>query len=81
MGHGFLGLLGLGQKSLGQSRDFELWDSNPRDKNRWDWQFRPMPIPVHKSDKIKAKIASIKQNIDLTSTLWIGAKLSLVHLL
>ena len=37
MGHKSLGLFGLGQKSLGQFRDFELWDLGPRDKNRWDW--------------------------------------------
>ena len=78
MEHKSLGLLELGQKSLGQSRDFELWDSNPRDKNRLDWKSRPMPIFVHNSDKIKTEIASIKQNIDLTSTLW-TAKLSFVH--
>ena len=46
MGHKSLGLLGPGQKSLGQSRDFELWDSSPWDKNPWDWQSRPMPIPA-----------------------------------
>ena len=28
MRHKSLGLLGLGQKSLGQSRDLELWDSS-----------------------------------------------------
>ena len=28
-----MGLLGLGKKSLGQSRDSELWDSSPFDKN------------------------------------------------
>ena len=45
MGHKSLGPLGLGEKSLGQFRDVELWDSSPRDKNLWDWQSRPMPIP------------------------------------
>ena len=44
MGHKSLGLLGLGQKSLEQSRDSEIWDSSPWDKNPWDWQSRPMPI-------------------------------------
>ena len=38
-------LLGLGWKSLGQSRDCELWDSSPWDKNSWDWQSRPVLIP------------------------------------
>ena len=36
MGHKSLRLSGLGQKSLGQSRDFELWDSSPWDKNPWE---------------------------------------------
>ena len=52
-GHKFRGLglillelLGLGQKSLGQSRDFELLDPSPWDRNRWDWQFRAMPMLV-----------------------------------
>ena len=44
MGGKSLGLLRLGQQSLRQSRDFELWDSSPRYENRWDWQFRPLPI-------------------------------------
>ena len=48
MGHKSLGLLGLGEKSLGQSGDFGLWDSSPRDENSWDWQSRPMPILVYK---------------------------------
>ena len=39
---------GLGQKSLGLSRDFQLWDSYSWDKNPWDWQSRLMPIPDEK---------------------------------
>ena len=65
MGHKSLGLLGLGQKSLGQSRDFQLWDSNPRDKNPWDWQSRPMPIPGSVSRK-KLKADSNQKKIFLT---------------
>ena len=45
MGHKSLRLLGLGQKSLAQSRDFELWDSISWVKNPWYWQSRPMSIP------------------------------------
>ena len=52
MGHKALGLLGLGQKSLGKSRAFELWDSSPRDKSLWDWQSRPMPIPALAKDQL-----------------------------
>ena len=40
------GLLGLGQESLGQSRNFELLDPSSWDRNRWDWQFRAMPMLV-----------------------------------
>ena len=47
-GHKSLGRLGLRQIPLGQSREFELWDSSSRDKNHWDWQSRPMPIIIYK---------------------------------
>ena len=47
MGHKSLRLLGLGQKSLGQSLHFERWDSSPWDKQSWKWQSRPMPIPAN----------------------------------
>lgn len=37
MGHESLGLLGMGQKLLGESRNFQLWDSNPLSWQSCPW--------------------------------------------
>ena len=50
------GISGLGQKSLGQSRDCQLRDSNSRVKNPWDCL---MPNPVFKITIISEKIKEI----------------------
>ena len=56
IGHKALGLLRLRQKSLGQSRDSELWDSSPWNKNPWDWQSRPMPIPDYSATALELDV-------------------------
>ena len=61
-----LGLLGQLQKSLGHFRDFELWHPSLRNKNLWDWQFRPMPIPG--STKMKIVWNYVSKYLILTSS-------------
>ena len=39
-----------------ETPDFELWASSPWDENPWNWQSRPMPIPVREEKTEETEI-------------------------